>query len=222
LFFGCKNPDIQVVKAAGNVAFVVCRARPGDFGLTKSGVSMHFFHQFKRIPLCILLVPLGSLFAQTSIDSNDGSISLREAVQRAIVADPRLKLNATLAEAAEGQIEQANTRPNPVFRAEAEDFMGTGPISNVQGLEITVGMSQVIETADKRKKRTSLARAQRTAVDWERESLLAEVQASVHSAFVDVLLAQTLLDLRREQLALAERSAKETARLVESARLPQV
>lgn len=183
---------------------------------------MHFFHQFKRIPLCILLVPLGSLFAQTSIDSNDGSISLREAVQRAIIADPRLKLNATLAEAAEGQIEQANTKPNPVFRAEAEDFMGTGSISNVQGLEITVGMSQVIETADKRKKRTSLARAQRTAVDWERESLLAEVQASVHSAFVDVLLAQTLLDLRREQLALAERSAKETARLVESARLPQV
>lgn len=182
---------------------------------------MHIFNKLKITPF-IFLVSLGSLIAQTTIASDKEVISYAQALQRAIAAEPRLALNSTLAEAAEGQIEQANLRPNPVVGAEVENFLGTGPITGVQGLEITLGVSQLIETADKREKRTTLARAERTLVDWNRESLLAQVEASVRSSFVDVLLAQELLDLRREQLALAEQSKNETERLVEAARSPQV
>lgn len=182
---------------------------------------MHIFNKLKITPF-IFLVSLGSLIAQTTIASDQEVISYAQALQRALAAEPRLALNSTLAEAAEGQIEQANLRPNPVVGAEVENFLGTGPITGVQGLEITLGVSQLIETADKREKRTILARAERTLVDWNRESLLAQVEASVRSSFVDVLLAQELLNLRREQLALAEQSKNETERLVEAARSPQV
>ncbi len=140
---------------------------------------MHIFLKLKRTFLSILLVSIGRLAAQTSIDPTDETISLQQALQRAIKAEPRLELNVTLAEAAEGQIEQANVRPNPVVGAEFENFLGTGPFNGVQALEATFGISQVIETADKRDKRTALARAERTVVDWQRESLLAEVEASV-------------------------------------------
>ena len=151
-----------------------------------------------------------------------GALSLADALQRAIAAEPRLQLNLSRAEAAEGRIDQANLRPNPVVGVEAENFLGTGPLSGVQGLEVTLGIRQVIETAGKRARRTDLARAERMLVDWDRETILAELQASVRAAFVEVLLAQQRLQLREEQLALAERSATETSRLVEAARASEV
>lgn len=182
---------------------------------------MHNLNKLK-LTYFILLVPIGSLTAQTTFASDQEVISYTQALQRAIAAEPRLALNSSLAEAAEGQIEQADVRPNPVVGAEVENFLGTGSITGVQGLEVTLGVSQLIETAGKREKRTALARAERTLVDWNRESIMAQVEASVRSSFVDVLLSQRLLDLRREQLALAEQSLEETERLVEAARSPQV
>lgn len=182
---------------------------------------MRFLYTFGSI-LILLSLPIGSLFAQASNGAAPGAISLADAVQRAIAAEPRLRLNLSRAEAAEGRVDQADLRPNPVIGAEVENFLGTGPLSGVQGLEVTIGISQVIETAGKRARRTALARAERALVDWDRETILAELHSSVRSAFVDVLLAQQLLQLREEQLALAERSAAETSRLVEAARSSEV
>ncbi len=150
------------------------------------------------------------------------ALTLNDALQRTIDNDPRLGLNASLAEAAEGQIEQADLPPNPVIGGEAENFLGTGPITGVQGLELTLGVSQVIETADKRKHRTTLARRERELVDWQREALLAGLEAEVRAAFITALLAQESVQLRQEQLGLAEESETETARLVEAAHSPQV
>ena len=106
---------------------------------------MHFFKKLKQTLIYFLLVPIGSLVAQTTIDSPPETISLAQALQRAITTDPRLKLNATFAEAAEGQVEQANLSPNPVVGTEFENFLGTGPVSGIGGIEITLSVSQVIE-----------------------------------------------------------------------------
>jgi cobalt-zinc-cadmium efflux system outer membrane protein len=182
---------------------------------------MHYFQKFKQVSF-ILLLPFGSLSAKATIGPDVEAVSYTQALQRAIAADPRFELNATLAEASEGQVEQAKLRPNPVVGTEIENFLGTGPLRGVQGLELTLGISQVIETGEKRARRTDLARAEGALIDWERESLMARIEASVRSAFVDVLLAQEVLGLRGEQLDLAERSAEETSRLVEAARSPKV
>jgi len=182
---------------------------------------MHFFIRLKNTSV-FLLVPLGSLLSQPSVDSVLEGISFQQAFQRAVINDPRLELNRIIVEAAEGQIEQANSRPNPVIGAEAENFLGTGPLRGTQGLEVTIGISQVIETANKRERRVELARADRILIDWDRELILAEIESSVRTAFVDVLLAQEFLNLRREQLDLAQRSVDETASMVEAARSSHV
>jgi cobalt-zinc-cadmium efflux system outer membrane protein len=182
---------------------------------------MHWFDRL-RSGWILLALAGGSLFVQASSAAAAEVISLAEALQRAVATEPLLRLNATRAEAAEGQIEQAGLRPNPVIGVEAENLFGTGPLSGVQGLEVTIGISQVIETAGKRARRKGLARAERALVDWDRETVLAELEASVRAAFVEVLLAQEWLQLREEQLALAERSAAETSRIVEAARSPEV
>jgi len=170
----------------------------------------------------IFSVPLGTLLAQTPAGSELEPVTFTTALHRAIDNDPRLNLNSAVAEAAEGQIDQADLPPNPIIGFEAENFLGTGPITGVQGLELTLGISQVIETADKQQLRTALARKERTLVDWQREVLLTELEANVRAAFVDVLLAQNFVALRKEQLTLAQESESETARLVEAARSPQV
>lgn len=150
------------------------------------------------------------------------AISYASALQRAVAYDPRTRLYDTLTEAAEGQVEQADLPPNPVVGAEIENFLGTGPISGVQGLEVTLGISQIIETADKQALRTDLARKERNLVDWQREATLAELESRVRMAFVEALLAQEAVALRREQLELAQESEIVTSRMVQEARVPQV
>ncbi|WP_233246171.1 TolC family protein [Coraliomargarita sinensis] len=182
---------------------------------------MYYFQKSIQV-LFILLLPLGSLPAKAANETGDDALTFTQALQRAMTADPRLELNTILAEASDGQVEQAKLRPNPVIGTEVENFLGTGPLRGVQGLEVTLGVSQVIETAEKRRRRTELAAAERSLVDWEREMLVARIETSVRSAFIDVLLAQQMLGLREEQLDLAKRSAAETARLVDAARSPKV
>lgn len=181
-----------------------------------------YFYKYLSTYTLIFSIPLGTLFAQTPTGSEPEPVTFAAALHRAIDNDPRLNINAAEAEAAEGQIDQADLPPNPVIGFEAENFSGTGPITGVQGLELTLGISQVIETADKQERRTALARKERALVDWQREVLLTELEANVRAAFVDVLLAQNSVALRKEQLTLAQESESETARLVEAARSPQV
>jgi outer membrane protein, heavy metal efflux system len=184
---------------------------------------MYAFHTFTRYIVIILLVPLGSLTAQIPTDSQSPeSISFSQALQRAIAANPRLELNDELLEVAAGQTEQAKLRPNPSIGADFENFLGTGTVSDIQGLEVIVSISQVIETAHKRLRRTELAEAKEERVDWDREVILTEIETSLRIAFVDVLIARKVLLLRQQQLALTERSAEVTQQLVEAARLPQV
>ncbi|MBC2603684.1 TolC family protein [Puniceicoccus vermicola] len=171
------------------------------------------------------------LFSISSLGAEPGSafgqigpepIEFDQALQLALDNDPRYDLLAERRDAAEGQVEQAGVRPNPVVGAEAENFLGTGPVSGVKALEVTLGVTQVLETADKRRLRTEVERQRLASFDWEAEQLEWEIESEVREAFVAVLLAQQSVGLREMQLELAERSLSETQRLVEEARSPQV
>jgi cobalt-zinc-cadmium efflux system outer membrane protein len=150
------------------------------------------------------------------------TISLSVALQRTLEAHPRLDLNLLRAQGAQGQIDQANVSPNPVISADLENLLGTGPIHGVQSLEITLGIRQLIETADKRHRRVALAQAMRDLVDWDRDTILAEIEESVRLAYIDILLAQENFQLREEQLALSKKSVEETALLFEAARVSDI
>ena len=183
---------------------------------------MYQFSKRKQIVTLLICAPLSALLAQEPTSEEIPPIHYETALSRAIQNDPALRGFDIAVEAAEGQVEQAGLRPNPVVGAEMENIFGSGPFRDVQGMDITLGITQLIETAGKRPKRTELARTERALVDWERELRLAAVESEVRTAFVEVLVAQETLALRKEQLALAERSRKETARLVEAARSNQV
>ncbi|MBC2602260.1 TolC family protein [Puniceicoccus vermicola] len=169
-----------------------------------------------------LLFALGASPASTFGQIGAEPVDFEQALQLALDNDPRYDLVAERRDAADGQVEQAGVRPNPVIGAEAENFLGTGPVSGVQALEVTLGVTQVLETADKRRLRTELERQRLASFVWEAEQLESDIEAEVRKAFVEVLLSQQSVALREKQLELAERSLSETQGLVQNARSPQV
>lgn len=183
---------------------------------------MYQFSKRKQLLSFLICAPLSALLAQEPTPEASALINFETALTRAIQNDPALRGFDTATEAVEGQIEQAGLRPNPVVGAEIENFIGSGPFQGVQGVEVTLGITQLIETNSKRDKRTELARTERTLVDWDRELRLAAIESQVRTVFVEALVAQEALELREEQLALAERSREESARLVNAARSNQV
>lgn len=181
---------------------------------------MQFFQ--KLIYFTATLLPLYGAVQAAAVPGEFEPINYAQALQRAIAADPWLDLNLVEIEVAEGQIEQAGLRPNPVLGSEVENVLGSGGFRGADRAEFTLSLTQPIETAGKRHKRVELARSERSLLDWERERRLADLEAAVRVAYIDVLAAQECLELRQEQLALAKRSRDETARLVDAARVSQV
>jgi cobalt-zinc-cadmium efflux system outer membrane protein len=185
---------------------------------------MHTYLKLKHT-LFFLIAPGGALFSQTPAISEANfnvPIDYTTALKIAVERDPRLNgIEATL-DAAVGKVVQAGLKPNPVVGGELENALGTGTFSGVQGVEVTLGIRQLIETADKRTKRTTLARRELDLVAWQRERVRAEIEADTRETFISVLLAQKIVTLRKEQLELAERSNAEVQKLVDAARSPQV
>lgn len=150
------------------------------------------------------------------------SLSYADALERVLSQHPALAENVARLESAEGQIHQAGRLPNPVLGTELANILGTGPMRGVQSLEFTLSLSQTIETAKKRQHRIELARAERNLLRYQHETLRIEIESRVRTAFTQALLAREQIQLRRQQLNLAEKSALETERLVQAARSLEV
>ncbi len=177
---------------------------------------MYPFSRTKQFISIFLCAPLSALYLHAADSPQATAIDYATALRRAIANDPVLEGFSARYEATEGQIEQAGLRPNPTVGLEMENFAGTDAFSDIQGVEVTLGLSQVMETAGKRTKRAELARTGRAVLDWERELRLAALTNQVRTAFVEVLLAQKAVALSEEQLILAQNSASETQRLIEA------
>lgn len=209
-----------------------CPPRPytGATGFTYDpALLMYFLYRFHPL-FCIFTFLLFALPAQmpagppapNGIHDWSRPVDFAAALRLAVAADPRFDLLGQENSAAAGRVEQASLKPNPVLGAEVENILGTGPVRGVEGLEITLGVSQVIERANKRVLRTALAEMEHSRLDWEAERVRADVHATVRHAFVAVLLAQQTVKLRNQQVDLAAASLTETRRLVAAARSPEV
>jgi len=100
---------------------------------------MYRFSKRKQIISLLICAPLSALLAQGPTSEKASPVRYETALTRAIQNDPALRGFDMAVEAAEGQVEQAGLRPNPVVGAEMENLLGTGPFRDVQGVELTLG-----------------------------------------------------------------------------------
>jgi len=147
-------------------------------------------------------------------DDPTGTITLRDAVARALVNNPKLKAFSLDIRAAEAQKLQAGLLPNPEIKVEVEEFGGTGGRAGFDSSETSIQIGQLIELANKRSKRTHLAALEKDLAELDFKSKRLDVMSDVARAFIDVLAAQEKLSLSKELIDLSEKAYSTVAERV--------
>jgi len=142
------------------------------------------------------------------------SVSLNQAVAKALEAAPLLRAEeAAIAAARAGKV-QADVGPNPSVTVEAENFVGTGPYSVLRRAEVTATYNQSIERGGKRAARVALAEREIGVASASAEVTRLELAAAVQRTFLDILIAQQIEAIAKQQLSIEEGLQSEALRRV--------
>lgn len=141
-------------------------------------------------------------------------ISLDQAVDKAIEAAPILKANEAAIAAAEAGKRQADVRPNPVVSAEAENFVGTGPVDIFRQVEVSFTYSQQIERGGKRAARIGLGESEVELAKARARAARLDIAANVQRAYIDAQIAATVIRIASERLGIERELQREALRRV--------
>ncbi len=120
------------------------------------------------------------------------SINLKQALQRTLQYAPALQRYPFQEREAEALRLQAGLRPTTKLTLSIENAMGTGPQSDFDSAEYTLGLSQLIELGDKRQARIGLTEARWQSELAAYESSRLQLLAETGRRYYDLLLQQAL------------------------------
>ena len=122
--------------------------------------------------------------------SSTGSVTIDEAIARALLRNEGLAVTAEEVRKAAARIRGAGLYPNPELAVDAEDFLGSGVAKGVSGIQVTAAVSQPVELGGKRRRRKSVAEQAEQIAAWQYEQARVALITDVKKAFYDVLAAQ--------------------------------
>jgi cobalt-zinc-cadmium efflux system outer membrane protein len=166
--------------------------------------------------------PSHSVVTPQAIAESTDILRLSQAQALALMHNPELAAFTWEVRAKEARTLQAGLAPNPEIGVEFENFAGTGNLQGIDGAEVTVALSQVIELAGKRQKRTRVAALERDLSAWDYEATRLDVLTRVTQAFVDVLSAQERLAVDTELVRLAEQVLQGAEARVKAGKVPPI
>lgn len=158
---------------------------------------MSSFRVAARI-FCALLVYSGPARAA---EGASGTISLPQALQRALAANPRLTAAERDVGIATGQRIQAGVLLNPAVSYEQDDSFGTGKYRGTKSAETTLQISQAFEWFGKRAARIAAGAAGVETAAIQRQAVRLEVLSETAIAFLNVLGSQRRIQILDEQVA---------------------
>lgn len=148
--------------------------------------------------LCALLVLTVPVEAAEKVQR---SISLPEALQRALAANPRLTAAERDIGIAGGLRIQAGVLPNPEASFELDNALGSGPYKGVRSAETNLQLSQLVELGGKREARVAVGEAGIGTAVWQRRATRLEVLSETAIAFITIISAQRRIEIFNEQIA---------------------
>lgn len=143
--------------------------------------------------------------APASAASSAGTLSLEQALQKALSANPDLIAFKKETRRAKARQQQSGLYPNPNLAFELEGFGGSGPFSGTEAAERTVYLEQDILLGGKIKKRRQMAAEEIETIQWKMKILEQDIRKGVTKAFVEVAGARRALDLQLDLVDLSER-----------------
>jgi outer membrane protein, heavy metal efflux system len=129
------------------------------------------------------------------------AISLAQALQRALAANPRLTVAERDIGIATGLKVQAGALPNPDLSFELDNALGSGPFKGLQAAETTLQLSQLVELGGKREARLAAGEAGIGTAVWQRRATRLEVLSETAVAFITVVSAQRRIEIFDEQIS---------------------
>jgi cobalt-zinc-cadmium efflux system outer membrane protein len=148
------------------------------------------------------------------------SITVEEAVSRALAASPAVKARHVRVNGSDAAVRQSDTLPNPEIDVELENFAGSGRLRDFDESELTLGVSQRIERGGKRTSRVAVAAAERDTALVARTRTRLDTALAARRTFFDVCAAELILAERRKGLETATQIEALAARRVAAARDP--
>lgn len=144
-----------------------------------------------------------------------GVLTLRQALQQAANASPRLDVADRNIGMSEGRRQQAGALPNPTIGIEVDNF-APGNAQSVGGAETTLMLSQLIELGGKRDARVSAALGDADAMRWEKEASRLELLSETTLAFVEAVSVQRRIQILDRQASTLEKLVPLMQRRVEA------
>lgn len=146
----------------------------------------------------------------------DGVLSLRQALSLSLLNNPNLAAFAWEIRAREADALQAGLLANPTLRVRSENILGTGPYNDADSAETTIMLGQLVQLGGKRAKRRRVAELRRDLADWDYEVQRIDVLTAVTQEFVNILEAQSRLELAQELRDLADESLDAVSKRVKA------
>ena len=156
----------------------------------------------------------------TAEEADAPSLSLEEALRRAVLGDPSLAPTQARRQASQAAVRQADVRPNPTLGVMVENFPAIGGGDLFERTETTLSVEQRLERGGDRSARVSLAQSDGLLVSATARIRQLDRLEQVQRAWAEALASDAELEIARERLDLAERFAAEVGRRVDMARDP--
>lgn len=150
------------------------------------------------------------------------TLTLHEALARAVQRSPELKTFSHDLRAADALVLQAGLKPNLEVSGALENPTGSGRFKSGDEMEQTLQLSRLLELGGKRPARIAEAKAERVLIEWDYEAKRVDVLKDTTLAFVAVLAAQRSQELTKETVNLLEKAVTAADERVRAARAPSV
>ncbi|WP_409423817.1 TolC family protein [Pseudoalteromonas sp. RW-H-Ap-1] len=158
----------------------------------------------KSIMLVVMLCTLPAFSAFANVKT----LTLKHALINTEQQNPLLKRYPYHQKILSALKSQAALSPNPVLNVEAENLLGTNEARGVQGAEITLAFSQLIELGDKRQSRINYATANIKAQAIQYQNTRLALLATTGERYYEALKFQTLLSLNSERHQVVSQALK--------------
>lgn len=180
-----------------------------------------FFFRARAAGACVLIAGFALTNAHGQSLDSAAPLTLGQAIERALAANPALQGFAFALRAEDARIALAGQRPGTQASFELENVLGSGNFNGLNAVEATFALSHVIELGDKRQLRGDAARSSRDFVSSERQAAQLDVLAEVTRRFIAVAAAGEQLALTEEATTLAKGTLDDVTRKVRAAKSPE-
>jgi len=192
----------------------------------KRAISSPDIFNFEKLFLVLVLISsffIAGAQGNDSIESNQNNfLTLRNALELSIQHNPSLKVFQFKDEALVGNYQTANLKPKYGLNVEAEQFAGTGELNGIEGLEVTVSLSSVIEMGGKRDSRLGLVSSKRNLLVTEKQIQSLDLLGEVTRRYIELLAAQEMAELAEDAFGLTKNSVQIVKKRVRAGATPAI